>query len=564
MTILGSLRHRLIAAMTLLIVLILGMAFLGVGAIRSLQRGVTADLDVLTRGTDLATTMVSRVADQVRAAEGYLATPSGDLARAFLHSGDENHDARRRFRLLPGLSPADQTVLNRIAANQARLEVAYARAHALRDLGRLAEARAAADRARAPADTLTADVRTLTQAQQQRAFAQAAELEGRAARRETIVWILLVAALVLAVASATWTIRSIDLPLGRLIVATRRFGDGDLRPSDPGRMPRELDELAQAVHRMGARLRSVVEAVAHDSHEIAGSAGDFSAMSQQLAASSSEIATEMTRIAETADAQVVGVRETEALCDRLRDSIASNQRLALSVVDLGQRIRDVAEFHRAGIDTAGQTLLALREIMHGATSRVRLLSREAEAVPDLLAMLREIANQVAVLAVNAAIEAARAGEEGEGFAVVARELEQVAIRIGAAADRLVTSTGVIRQGIGEATTTLETGAARVLSVEATAHRAAGALQEITAAVEEVVQAAEQVVQQGSENGRIVLALMARTQGIDQIARLHAVASEAVTGSAKEQTASTEEIASTSSGLFEAARRLQAAVADFRT
>jgi hypothetical protein len=63
-------------------------------------------------------------------------------------------------------------VINKIATEQAEIEVAYALAHALADLGRDAEARVRADRARAPADTLVADVRALTRAQSVRAIAR--------------------------------------------------------------------------------------------------------------------------------------------------------------------------------------------------------------------------------------------------------------------------------------------------------------------------------------------------------------------------------------------------------
>src|SRR3989454_12055631 len=85
-------------------------------------------------------------------------------------------------------------------------------------------------------------------------------------------------------------------PLGRLVTAAERFGGGDLRPVTTGEMPREFRLLAEAMQRMGDRLRHIVGDVIGESDRIAGSAGDLSAVSEQLAASSSEVSTAMVEI----------------------------------------------------------------------------------------------------------------------------------------------------------------------------------------------------------------------------------------------------------------------------
>src|SRR5207247_9050699 len=90
-----------------------------------------------------------------------------------------------------------------------------------------------------------------------------------------------------------YTLQSVQGPLGRLITAAERFGGGDLRPVTTGEMPREFRLLAEAMQRMGDRLRHIVGDVIGESDRIAGSAGDLSAVSEQLAASSREGSTAM-------------------------------------------------------------------------------------------------------------------------------------------------------------------------------------------------------------------------------------------------------------------------------
>jgi Methyl-accepting chemotaxis protein len=191
--------------------------------------------------------------------------------------------------------------------------VAYATAHALADLGRPADARTAADRARGPSDTLVADVRTLSLGQAARARARAAELRRNAAQRRSMLWFLFGIVSLIGVGASAATVRSIDVPLRQLVGAADRFGEGDLRPVRLGEMPTELGRLAGAMDNMGTRLRTVVGAVVKEATDIGSSASDFSAMSQELAASSGEISTAMVRIANSADQQRRGMEEAGSL-----------------------------------------------------------------------------------------------------------------------------------------------------------------------------------------------------------------------------------------------------------
>ncbi|HET9727185.1 MAG TPA: hypothetical protein VFP28_09750, partial [Gemmatimonadales bacterium] len=161
MNLLPSLRHRVIAGMVLLIALVFGIAVLGVDSIRGLDRSVSHELGLLLESTDLGNGLVSSVATEIRSAEQYLVRPSDRLRAATIEEGDSAYAFQRRYRGLASLTTADRYIVNKIASNQAQIEVAYGMAHALTDLGRIDDARRMADRARAPADTLLGDVRAL-------------------------------------------------------------------------------------------------------------------------------------------------------------------------------------------------------------------------------------------------------------------------------------------------------------------------------------------------------------------------------------------------------------------
>jgi hypothetical protein len=194
-----SLRSRVVGGMTLLIALVFVIALLGVSAIRALDQSVERELSLLMETTDLGSGLISSVAAEVRSAEQYLVRPREELRLKVLEQGDSAYVFQRRYRGLSSLTTTDRYIANQIAHNQAQIEVAYAMAHALTDLGRPEEARRYAELARSPSDTLLRDVRALSLAQTTRSMARAADLGRQADRRRQTLWLLFFVSLVMGV-----------------------------------------------------------------------------------------------------------------------------------------------------------------------------------------------------------------------------------------------------------------------------------------------------------------------------------------------------------------------------
>ncbi len=561
---LRSLRGKIIATMVLLIMLVLVIAVIGVNAISQLDRSVGRELESVVEGSSLGTALVGAATAEIRAGEQYLMRPSPDLVDDFINAGDSSYSFQRRYRELSGLSTADRVRLNRIASTQAAIEVHYAQAHALADLGRTEEASRSAEAARLPSDSLIADVRALTTAQVVHARERARDLAEQAARRRNALWLLFGVVLLIGVAASAGAVRTVDRPLRQLVEAADRFGSGDLRPVQLDAMPTELGRLALAMEHMGARLRDVVGSVSREAEDISSRATDFSAMSEELAASSGEISTAMVRVAGSAEQQRTGMDQAGILLEELRDAASLNAEAAGKVVALGEHIRGLAAAHRADVENAGRTLLDVREVVQTSASQVQELAKLSEAITDFIDLIKQISSQTNLLALNAAIEAARAGEHGRGFAVVAEEVRRLADSSAHAAENVTKTVEFIRRQVREVSATMETGSAKVGGVEGVAHAAASALNDIARAVEDVHSAASQVAREADANRKIVDALGERTNQVAQSANEHAAASQEVTAAAEEQSASTEEMASSAGELLHGAHRLTAAIRDFKT
>ena len=560
-----SLRQRVIAGMVLLIALVFGIALLGVNSIRALDRSVNQELTLLLGSSDLGNGLVSSVASEIRSAEQYLVRPDQRLRAATIEEGDSAYAYQRRYRSLASLTTADRYIVNKIAANQAQIEVAYGMAHALTDLGRIDDARRMADRARAPSDTLLGDVRALGLAQTTRSIARAGDLRRQAAARRQVLWGLFLASLVLGALTSFWTVRSLDRPLGQLIGAAERFGGGDLRPIQLGEgMPTEIARLARAMDDMGSRLRGVVVSVVGEASQIGNSASDFSAMSEELAASSGEISTAMVKIAASAEQQVSGMEKADALLVSLREIAEANAQASGRVAELGDRIQELAARHQSDVAAAGQSLLDVREVVRTSAGQVQELARFSEPITAFIDLIKQISSQTNLLALNAAIEAARAGEHGRGFAVVAEEVRRLADSSATAAEDVAKTVRHIRNQVQQVVGTMEVGSAKVQGIEGVAVAAARALEEISRAVGEVHDAAEAVAREVAANQAIVEQLGLRTREVSHSASEHAASSEQVTAAAEEQSASTEEMAAAAGDLLHGATRLTALMQEFKT
>jgi methyl-accepting chemotaxis protein len=315
---------------------------------------------------------------------------------------------------------------------------------------------------------------------------------------------------------------------------------------------------------MASRLRGVVVSVVNEASQIGNSASDFSAMSEQLAASSGEISTAMVKIASSAEQQVRGMEKADTLLLSLRQIAETNARASARMVELGDRILELAARHRADVAAAGQTLLDVQEVVAMSARQVQELARLSEPITAFIDLIRQISSQTNLLALNAAIEAARAGEHGRGFAVVAEEVRRLADSSSSAAEEVAKTVQFIRKQVREVSETMDIGSARVQGIEVVATAAARALEDIAGAVQEVHTAAGEVVREAEANRQIVTELGERTQEASQAASEHASASEQVTAAAEEQTASTEEMAASAGDLLQGATRLTALMQDFKT
>jgi len=333
-----------------------------------------------------------------------------------------------------------------------------------------------------------------------------------------------------------WFAGSITGPISRL---SKTIGEieskSDLTRSIDIHSNDELGQAAQAINAMLAKFRSSLQQVSSSTCQLATAAEETSVVTRQTTQAVQQQLTETTQVATAMNEMSATVREVAA----------NTSHTATASAEANTESRE----GRQVVDQAVAQISELANQIESAASVIQGVQQDSDNISTVLDVIKGIAEQTNLLALNAAIEAARAGEQGRGFAVVADEVRNLASRTQESTEEINQMIDKLQTGSKKAVGVMEQSQKQAHSAVEYATKAGDSLSTIAGVVENINDMSTQIASAAEEQSAVAEEINRNIVSISDMA---------------EQTAAgTENTAAASDELAQLATQLQNLVGQFR-
>ncbi|MDG5901828.1 methyl-accepting chemotaxis protein [Shewanella xiamenensis] len=271
-----------------------------------------------------------------------------------------------------------------------------------------------------------------------------------------------------------WVNRSVMNPINDIVRNLKTIRqDSDLTVKFRTFNDDELGLISTSLTQVIEHLRGILHSIAEAANTVNSSATELSSFTQ-----------------ETNKRMQQQQAETEQTATAMNEMTATVAEVAQSTSAAADSAKDADNYaangNRIVIDSIS-SMSQLSEQIQKTAQVIGFLSNESQSIGRVLDVIKSIAEQTNLLALNAAIEAARAGEQGRGFAVVADEVRTLAQRTQKSTQEIEAMIATLQKGVKEAVNAMEVGIKQVDDANNKANEAGQALKEIVASVDNIAE-----------------------------------------------------------------------------
>jgi methyl-accepting chemotaxis protein len=266
----------------------------------------------------------------------------------------------------------------------------------------------------------------------------------------------------------------------------------------------DFARMAVALNSFMAGLQAALGAIKQNIEHLAGSAGKVVTAATQVAASSNSQSDDAT-------ATAAAVEQSTVTINLVADQTRETAEISRQASNLSARGGEVAR------ETARE-MTRIADSMQDSAKLISSLSQRSQDISGIVKVIKDIAEQTNLLALNAAIEAARAGEQGRGFAVVADEVRKLAERTAAATTEISDMIEAIQSEVTSAVGNLGARNEQVGQAVKLAEQVAGALAEINEGARRTEARIQEITSAAAEQGSVSRQIAGNIERIAQMAK----------------------------------------------
>ena len=302
--------------------------------------------------------------------------------------------------------------------------------------------------------------------------------DNESASANTLQLISTLLVLLFGICAAVVITRQITRPLRETLDVVERIAAGDLSQNLRITRRDDLGVLQQGIARMGTTLRELIGGIRDGVTQIASAAEELSAVTEQTSAG--------------VNSQKI---ETDQVATAMHEMTATVQEVARNAEDASQAAAAADGEAREGDRVVNQAIDQIERLaveVGRSTEAMAVLQQESDKIGSVMDVIKAVAEQTNLLALNAAIEAARAGEAGRGFAVVADEVRGLAQRTQKSTEEIQTLVAALQSGTQQVASVMNTSRGLTDSSVTLTRQAGTSLQGITRTVSNIQSMNQQI------------------------------------------------------------------------
>jgi len=298
-------------------------------------------------------------------------------------------------------------------------------------------------------------------------------------------------------------VRGIVLGLRNQSATLARIEELDFTVRADTRKNDELGQMAVMLNRLLEKLQANLRSIAQQARDVAKASSQMASNSRGVATTSELQHTTASGIAATVEEMTVSINHVgDRAHEANRISSASGALASSGEVVIGHTVDDIQD---------------IATTVHDASTLIHGLDQHSQKISTIVAVIKEVADQTNLLALNAAIEAARAGEQGRGFAVVADEVRKLAERTASSTKEISLSVEAMRSSAGGAVLSMQGVVNKVEQSVARAHEANTAIHKIREGSRDAVEMVEEITSAIREQGAATNNIAGQVERMAQMA-----------------------------------------------